>query len=356
VVAPYESDSPNLSMLEKPDLPDEKIGACLQADYGLRVATIAFLPLGADLGTAVYRVTAADGAAYFLKLRSGAFDKTSVALPKFLSDQGIAQVIAPLAASTGQLWANLDAFKVIVYPFVEGRNGYEVDLSDRHWIEFGAALKRIHSVPVPVALIERIQSETYSPRWREIVKAALTRVETDIFDDPVAAELAAFLKIKRGEILDLVERAERLAQTLQAQAPESVVCHADLHAGNILIDAAGALYLVDWDTLIRAPKERDLMYAGGGQFGDARTPDEEERLFYRGYGPTPIDRRALAYYRYERIIEDLAVECEQIFLTHGSGKDREQALRYLMSNFEANGAIEIAYQSDQTHGAVKPSA
>jgi len=335
-------------MLEKPDLPDEKISACLQAEYGLLVATIAFLPLGADLGTAVYRVTAADGTAYFLKLRSGTFDETSVALPKFLSDQGIAEIIAPLATSTGQPWANLDAFTVILYPFVEGRNGYEIDLADRHWIEFGAALKRIHTVTVPPALIDRIQSETYSPRWREIVKKSLARVETDLFDDPVAVELAAQLKAKRAEILDLVARAERLAQELQAQPPEHVVCHADLHAGNILIDASGAFYLVDWDTLIRAPKERDLMYAGGGQFRDTRTPQQEEDLFYQGYGQTSIDQRALAYYRYERIIEDIAVECEQIFSAVGGSEDRAQALRYFMSNFQSTGVLEIAYHSDKT--------
>ena len=333
-------------MLEKPNLPDEKIIACLQAAYGLRVATIAFLPLGADLNTVVYRVVADDATPYFVKLRSGLFDETSVALPKFLRDQSIAEIIAPLATSTGQLWANLDTFKVIVYPFIEGRNGYEVDLSDRHWIEFGAALKRIHTTVVPPALSSRIQRETYSPKWREIVKTALTRVETDIFDDPVATELAAFLKIKRGEILDLVARADRCAQALQVQAPESVVCHADLHAGNILIDASGTFYLVDWDTLVLAPKERDLMYAGGGQFGAARTPQQEEALFYEGYGPAAVNPNALAYYRYERIVEDLAVECEQIFLADGSGEDQAQALRWLMSNFEPNGTIEIAYRAD----------
>ena len=69
------------------------------------------------------------------------------------------------------------------------------------------------------------------------------------------------------------------------------MCHADLHAGNILIDANGAFYLVDWDTLILAPKERDLMYAGGGQFGEARTPQQEEALFYQGYGQTQIDHQ-----------------------------------------------------------------
>ncbi len=335
-------------MLEKPDLPDEKISACLQAEYGLRAAMIAFLPLGADLNTAVYRVIAGDETAYFLKLRSGIFDETSVTLPKFLSDQGIAQVIAPLATSSGQLWANLDTFKVILYLFVAGRNGYEVDLSDRHWIEFGAALKRIHTVTVPPALIDRIQHETYSPQWREIVKKSLARLKTETFDDPVAVELAAYLRAKRAEILDLVARAERLAQTLLVQPPEGVVCHADLHAGNILIDASGAFYLIDWDNPILAPKERDLMYAGGGQFGDARTPQAEEALFYRGYGQTPIDQRALAYYRYERIIDDIAVECEQIFLAAGGGDDREQALRYFMSNFQPNGVLEIACQSDKT--------
>jgi spectinomycin phosphotransferase len=122
----------------------------------------------------------------------------------------------------------------------------------------------------------------------------------------------------------------------------------DLHAGNILIDVNGALYIVDWDNPILAPKERDLMYAGGGQFGEARTPQQEEVLFYEGYGPASIDPTALAYYRYERIVEDIAVFCEQIFSTNDGGEDRKQGLRYLMSNFDPNGAIEIAYRSEKT--------
>jgi spectinomycin phosphotransferase len=241
-------------MLEKPDFPDENIIACLLAEYGLRVAEIAFLPLGADLNTAVYRVTAHDATPYFLKLRSGVFDETSVALPKFLSDQGITHIIAPLATSSEHLWANLDAFKVILYPFVEGHNGYEVDLLDRHWIDFGAALRHIHGVTLPPALSSRIQRETYSPKWREIAKASLARVEHDTFDDPVAENMAVFLRSRRAEVLDLLERTDRCAQALQSHSLEFVLCHSDLHAGNILIAANGAFYLVDWDNPILHPK------------------------------------------------------------------------------------------------------
>jgi len=234
---------------------------------------------------------------------------------------------------------------LILYPFVEGHNGYEVDLSDRHWGDFGTALKSIHTVVVPPALTRRIQQETYSPQWREIIKTFLEHVEDDAFDDPVAVELAAFLKARRNEILDLVRRAERLALVLQARSPEFVLCHSDIHAGNILIDADEALYIVDWDNPILASKERDLMFIGGGQGFAGHTTQEGEILFYRGYGQTQIDPIALAYYRYERIIQDIAVECEQIFLTTGGGEDREQALRYLTSNFLPNSVLEIASDS-----------
>jgi spectinomycin phosphotransferase len=335
-------------MLEKPDLEDEKIVACLQDEYGLLVVQVAFLPLGADRDTAVYRVVADDETPYFCKLRSGIFDETSVALPKCLSDQGIVQIIAPLVTKTGRLWANLDAFKLILYPFVEGHDGYEVDLSDRHWVDFGTALRGIHTAIVPPALIRRIQQETYSPQWREIVKTFLERVEDDAFDDPVAARLAAFLNTRRDEILDLVGRAERLARALESRSLEFILCHSDIHAGNILIDANDAFYIVDWDNPILAPKERDLMFVGGGQGFAGHTPQEEETLFYRGYGQTQIDPVALAYYRYERIVQDIAVFCEQIFLTNEGGKDREQSLQYLESNFVPNGVLEIACKSDQT--------
>ena len=76
-------------MLEKPDFQDDSIIAKLQQSYGLSVEQVAFLPLGADVNTAVYRITTPDQKSYFLKLRRGRFDETSVALPKFLSDLGI---------------------------------------------------------------------------------------------------------------------------------------------------------------------------------------------------------------------------------------------------------------------------
>lgn len=334
-------------MLERPDLEDERISACLATEYGLQVAEVAFLPLGADLNTAVYRVVADDHTPYFLKLRRGEFNAAAVTVPKYLSDLGVRQIIPALTTQTGHLWASLPPFKAILYPYVEGRHGFERSLSEQQWVEFGAALKKLHTAAAPPALTGGVPREGFSPRWRATVERFLARIETEAFDEPVAAEMAAFLRIKTGETSELITRTEQLAQILQARPPAFVLCHADIHAWNLLIADTGSFYMVDWDTLIFAPKERDLMFVGGGLGGNSYPPQQEEALFYQGYGRTEVDPVALAYYRYERIIEDIAVFCEQIFLSHEGGDDRKQALAYLRANFLPGGTLEMARQSDK---------
>ena len=88
------------------------------------------------------------------------------------------------------------------------------------------------------------------------------------------------------------------------------------------------------------------MYAGGGQFTGRRPPQEEERLFYQGYGPTEADPVGLAYYRYERIVQDIAALRRATLIERRGGEDREQSLYYLKSNFLPNGVLEIAYRSE----------
>ena len=230
---------------------------------------------------------------------------------------------------------------MIVFPFVAGENGFTAPLSDRQWIDLGAALRGIHATVVPPSIGASIPHERYSPYWRDLVRMFQARVEEQTFPEPVAAQLAAFMRDKRDEISRIVTRAESLGVALQAQPPGHVLCHADIHGGNVLLGPDGALSIVDWDTLIFAPKERDLMFVGGG-IGAGWNSAREDVLFYRGYGPVEIDLVALAYYRYERIVEDFAAYGEQLLLTDEGGADREAALGYFRSQFQPNDVIAIA--------------
>jgi spectinomycin phosphotransferase len=332
-------------LLEKPDIRNELIIIRLQEEFGINVTRINFLPLGADVGTAVYRVVADDGAAYFLKLRKG-FDEISVTVPLFLKSQGIQAIIAPFETKSNQRWADFGDYKMILYPFIEGKDGFDMELSDQHRRSLGTALKAIHSTQVPPELKRLIPRENFSPHGRESVKSLLVLMGNKNFDDPIAAKLAKFMKSKRDEIVRLVQHAKQIASELQSKPLELALCHSDIHGGNILISDKNELYIVDWDNPILAPKERDLMFIGGGIDGIWKS-EREEAVFHEGYGKTEINLPALAYYRYERIVQDLAVIAEQLLFTNEGGADRERSLGWFTSNFEPGNTIEIAYKTEK---------
>jgi spectinomycin phosphotransferase len=305
------------------------------------------MPLGLDANSAVYRARADDGAFYFVKLRRGVFDELSVTLPRLLNDAGISQAIRPLATKTGRLWSLLAESTLIAYPYIDGVDGYGVDFSERHWRDFGTALKQLHTTNAPSEIIERVQRETYSPTWRDAVTQWLKHSEKSIPADPIAAQLSALLDSKRAAISELIHRTNLLGAALQSEPLEFVLCHADMHAGNLLIDTNDRLYIVDWDSPILAPKERDLMFVGGGQGFRGHSPDEEVTLFNAGYGAVEVNQAALAYYRCERIVQDIEAFCREIFMTTGDGEDRRQALVYLKANFRPGGVLEIANSTAQ---------
>ncbi len=277
---------------------------------------------------------------YFLKLRKN-FNEVIVLVPLFLKERGIQEILVPYRTKSGQFWTDFGEYKLMLYPFIEGRDGFERELTDQHKRILGSAFKGIHSAQLPADLRELIRYETFSSEWREEMRSFLEQVESKTFADPNALKLAEFIKAKQNEILRITERADQLASRLQSDPPEPVLCHSDIHGGNILIGDTGELYIVDWDDPILAPKERDLMFIGGG-IDRIWKSKREEALFYEGYGPTDINLTALAYYRYERVIEDLVVICEQLLLTDEGGADRERALGWFTSNFEPGQTIEIA--------------
>lgn len=331
-------------MLEKPDISEELIVSRLQEEYELHVAQIDFLPLGADQGSAVYRVVADDGTPYFLKLRKG-FDEIVVTVPHFLKSQGIGEIIAPFETKSKRQWTDFGEYKMILYPFIEGKNGFEMELSDHHKLSLGVALKRIHTAKIPLELKRVIPQETFSPQWRERVKGFQGQAKNGTFSDPTASKLANFINSKRNEISHLIKRTAELAAELQSQSHELVLCHTDIHGANILIANNDQLYIVDWDAPLLAPKERDLMFVGGG-IDTLWESEGDESVFYEGYGKTDIDFTVMAYYRYERVIEDLAAYGEQLLLTDEGGADREQAYRRFTVNFEPGQTIEIAQKTD----------
>ena len=331
-------------MIEKQSLSEELIINCLNSDYGIEVAKFKFLPIGADMNASVYKAETYDRRSYFVKLKRGHHHNLSVEIVELLHNAGIREIIPPIKTLLGQSTQRIEDFTLIVYPFIEGQDGFSCNLTDNQWFDLGKALRQVHEIDLPSSIQNRLRKEAYSPKWREAVRSLYIHIEAKPTGDEIALKLLKFMTENMPAIRGLVDRAEQLGQKLQGQSPKFVLCHSDIHGGNVLINGNDTIYIVDWDDPIMAPKERDLMFIGGGVANVWNKP-HEEKSFYRGYGKTEINSTILAYYRHERIVEDIAIYGRELLLTRAGGEDRSEMYKQFIGMFEPRGVVDIAFET-----------
>jgi spectinomycin phosphotransferase len=329
-------------------LSSELLCTCLHDGYGLAVAELSFLPLGSDSSAWVYRVRTADAVEYFLKVRAGAVNEAGLHVPRYLCDQGITGVVAPLPTSTGTLWTNVASSALILYPFIAGRAGMERGLSDQQWVAFGTILAQIHATTLTPSLLQTMRRESYAPEGADVVRRLDAQISTRTFDDPVAHAFAACWQSRREDIRTLLGRAEGFGRRLARKGLACVVCHTDIHTNNVLLAADQQVWIVDWDETILAPRERDLMFViGGGLRRDLVAPHQEE-LFFQGYGTTTVDALAIAYYRYARAVSDIGYVGEQVFFRPDLGPDSKRtAVERFLLLFQPGSNVSQALGSDE---------
>jgi spectinomycin phosphotransferase len=333
-------------MREPPvDLAIGVLGAALRGQYGLDLASLTFLPLGHDSSAWVYRADEVAGRRYFVKVRAGQLHRASLLVPHYRHDNGVARVCAPLLTTAGELSGVTGRYALIVYPFIDGASGMARRLSGEQWRAFGATLRQIHDMSVPPSLKAALSREQFAPSWVATVRQIDLLVDANLYGDPFAEEFANFWRARREMICTLVERAKACGQQLARRATAFALCHADLHTGNLLVGDDGQLWIVDWDEVLLAPPERDLMFIIGGISAALVTPDET-RHFQRGYGQRAIGPLAIAYYRYAWAVGDIASFGEQAFLRPEFGElTRRAGLESFRSLFEPGEIVAIALGS-----------
>ncbi len=334
-------------MLEPPALDEAALYAALNAGYGLLAPRVTFLPLGQDSSAWVYRVDAAGGRAYFLKLRANAVNPAALAVPRYLFEHGVAQVAAPLPTLGAALTRPFDRFSLILYPFIEGARPLELTDPPEAWQAFGRLLRQIHTTPLPDDLARLIQRDAFTPASHDRVLSQDAHISAGGPSGPFERELAEIWREHQAEIRAVVAQAAVLAPRLRQSPPGSLVlCHADPHDSNVLVDDQGRLWLVDWDEIGLSLKERDLMFVIDGLTPAWPTPAGAAR-FFEGYGAANVDPTALAYYRADWAAQDIADFARRVLAMPAAGREtKREAIEFFKSLFEPGCIVDLALRSN----------
>lgn len=328
-------------MRERLNISDELLQECLQQNYGFPVVALDFLPIGLDTRAGVYRVLSEQGTAYFLKVKAGRLYEPACFIPRYLADCGIKSVVAPLPTRQDALWVELEEWSLCLYPFIEGDTiGWQVEPSAEIWKTLGENLKQIHQCPMPPADFPSVKKENFDYKqysdWIDIFETQQIGLTSN---NSSATRLWASWQANQPLIHLLLNSMEKLALILQTQSGPSVICHADLHPGNLMHSSSDEVFLIDWDDVMLAPKERDFLFIKEG-----KAVSQEAVPFFQGYGKTGIDWIALTYYCCERVIQDIIACATDVCLRDDLEEATKAEATQLFEDVLAEGGeVEAAF-------------
>ncbi len=331
-------------MLTPPDgLSVQLLGAALERHWHVAASSITYRPVGfgshhwevADSGGSRWFVTADELHNKRLVLTESldtAFGRLRAALAAAadLRASGLSFVVASLPAADGEPLVRVAAaFGLAVYPFVAGRSfSWGEFSSPAHLDAVLDLLIALHTAPTGTR--RRAMTDDCTIPHRDELEVAIDSGAPHEAGQagPYTRPAASLLAANRAPIRRLLARYDDLAAQSRSRPARAVLTHGEPHPGNTMLTPVG-WRLIDWDTALVAPPERDLWSLDPGdgsllaRYGDATGV----RLL------APL----LELYRIRWDLADIAVDASRFRRPHRGSADDEASWQLLRSLVERIG-------------------
>jgi len=236
---------------------------------------------------------------------------------------GLEFVVAQIPDREGRPLRRLGrSYALRVEPVVPGEPGTfgEYAPDDRRAV--AALMRRLHAASgrVPAGLPQTADLRIPS---RASLDAALVQIDRQWSSGPWAEPARALLAGRAAEVAERLAGHDTVAARILETRARWVVTHGEPHGGNVIRDPEGGLHLIDWDTAMVAPRERDLQMV----FDDDLTGWDEYRA---AAGPVELDGEALGLYRRLWALADIASFVTTLRRPHADTTDMRHAYEALV--------------------------
>jgi aminoglycoside phosphotransferase (APT) family kinase protein len=177
----------------------------------------------------------------------------------------------------------------------------------------------------PAAARRHALADDYAIPLRDELQAACDPADATPDAGRYAGPVALLVSQHAAAIQRLLARYDRLVAQARAQGGRAVLTHGETHPGNTMLTGEGWL-LIDWDTALVAPPERDLwdLDPGDGTILDAYAAAT-------GVVPQPL---LLELYRIRWDLADLAVDVSRFRRPHSGTAEDDESFGLLSSLVE----------------------
>ena len=323
-------------MLTPPDdLPEAVLVLALGRSWGMAVTSMEYRPVG--WGSHHWAVADAAGTRWFVTVdelenkRLSASEPLDAGFARLRSALGAAMdlracgaafVVAPVPARDGEPLTRVnDRFGVAVYPFADGQSFDRGEFSSpAHRLSVLGLLVDTHTAPP--AASRRALADDFAVPYRDELEAACAPAGEVADCGPYARAVSLLARQHAPPLQRLLARYDALVLAARAQDARMVLTHGEPHPGNTMLTAGGWV-LIDWDTALVAPPERDLwdLDPGDGSILDAYAQAT-------GTSPRPS---LLDLYRLRWDLADIAADVSRFRRPHTGSIDDDQSWELLSS-------------------------
>jgi hypothetical protein len=274
-------------------LPLDALTDALGRGWGVRPVSLDYRPVG--FGSHHWEVVDAAGRRWFATVDDlhgpGEYGRIDDALATAvaLRDAGLDFVVAPLSTVDGGVLVRVgDGFAAALYPFVEGRSfGWGEFASPTHRAAVLEMVTAVHTAPV--AARRRARTDDFAVPHVEALRTPVPDA------GPYSVRVAGLLDRHADAVHRLLTGYADLVAA--ASLDRAVLTHGEPHPGNTML-TAGGWRLIDWDTVLVAPPERDLWSLDPG--------DGSVLAAYEAATGVRPDKDMLALYRTRWTVADVA--------------------------------------------------
>ncbi len=227
-------------------------------------------------------------------------------------------VIAPISTRTDEPFLQFNGHAIALFPFVEGQSfsfqePFRRDDRERV-LEMVAELHR-----VPITAIRPPATDRFVVPWIDQLDRS-TQGQSGS-SGPHASVASRLLVDHEAAIRNLIDRYRQLVARYSRDPGQLVITHGEVHPGNVMVTSKGWV-LVDWDTVLVAPPERDLWRLVPG--------DSVLRAYVDATGTAPRDW-LIDLYGIRWDLADIASFAAEFRRPHEDTEDTRKALELLQA-------------------------
>lgn len=238
---------------------------------------------------------------------------------------GATFVVAPVPRVDGSVLGRIDdRYALAVYPYIEGAaHQFGEELAPGARMQVLDMVLALHACEDSARRQARV--DPFTVPARDELMRALQDLSQPWYGGPFGERTRALLT-RRGSLLARwLDRHDVLVDGARRRPERMVLTHGEPHPGN-LIETVDGWALIDWETALMAPPERDLWLLEPG--------DGSITAAYTDRSGTPVLPEMLALYRLSWALTDVALFVAQFRAPHDEDDDAAVAWNGLLHTLD----------------------